>query len=694
MKNHIQTIRTLAAAVGTLKCAASNIQTFIRPKLRRLWLAMTIAGGLASAGVAQGNIVYNVNASIGAGGVVGTITTDGAVGVLQASDILAWNLTVTGNGGATFDLVNGASGVEVGNNTAVFNPTAGTPDLTADANNIYFNFSGTDGGYFGFQTLPFYGGQNYWSCGASNNSDTAQGFGVVPVLYSDPSSIYVAESGNQIIAQAATAGTNPSSFVYNNFAKTKRIRFNGSATNATTGDGPVLKLTPASANQAGSAFTSSHLALSPDDGFGTFFMFRLSHPGNTPAGGMTFTIQSAGSSSLGGSGSGLGYSGITNSLSVGFGADNSVSVNLNGVLNTNSVNTNTVNNGNIWYAWVDYEGVSQDLAVRLAQSPVRPLAPTLTTTVNLPSILRGTNAFVGFTGATGAGWYEQDILAWKFAALSTTRVTGTMNLTNLPAGFQMTNSMVLMQYLYDMDGITMTQYVWVPVAVSLTGPSATFQSALVDAPPVYGETVDQDEADIYGPYQTENDWTMCSAYEDSMSPDQGVVLSTYDDGEYPNSLNDYFDTVLPSDIDEPTFTGLLGVQNLSHLPPDLVQAGIIGKLTSTNNIKVFFPRNQAGVFTGWTTLYSRGVFAGTMSARQQVLASPPVIPVISTPRVHGTNFLFDFATVQGQSFTVWAKSDLATTNWSSYTNLTGDGYVQEIAVPVTNQHGFFRLSSP
>jgi hypothetical protein len=152
-------------------------------------------------------IVYGVNLVIGAGGVVGTITTDGHIGVIGASDILAWNFIVTGNGGATYHLVNGPSGVDCGNNTDVFNPNAGTPDLTADANHIYFNFNGTDGGYVGFQTLPFYGGNNYWSCGANNNSDVAQGFGVVPVLYSDPSSIYVAESGNQIIATVSAPPT-------------------------------------------------------------------------------------------------------------------------------------------------------------------------------------------------------------------------------------------------------------------------------------------------------------------------------------------------------------------------------------------------------------------------------------------------------------------------------------------------------
>lgn len=65
----------------------------------------------------------------------------------------------------------------------------------------------------GFQILPFFTGAHYWSVGANNNLDTAQGFGAVPVLNTDPSSIFVAESGNQIIASVATvpdlAGTMP-----------------------------------------------------------------------------------------------------------------------------------------------------------------------------------------------------------------------------------------------------------------------------------------------------------------------------------------------------------------------------------------------------------------------------------------------------------------------------------------------------
>ena len=53
------------------------------------------------------------------------------------------------------------------------------------------------------------------SFGANNNGNVYQGFSVVPVYYSDPSSIIESASGNQIIASVATgsvpdlAGTMP-----------------------------------------------------------------------------------------------------------------------------------------------------------------------------------------------------------------------------------------------------------------------------------------------------------------------------------------------------------------------------------------------------------------------------------------------------------------------------------------------------
>ena len=630
------------------------------------------------------------------------------LGYLSASDIRSWNLTVTGNGGATFNLVNGASGVEVGNNTDVFNPNAGTPDLTADAIHIYFNFSATDGGYLGFQTLPFYGGQNYWSCGASNNQDTAQGFGLVPVLYSDPSSIYQAESGNQIIATAATAGTQPNSFVYNNFATAKLIRFNGSAAKVTTGDGPVLELTPANANQAGSAFTSNHTALDPNDGFGTFFMFRLSQPGNTPAGGITFTIQNAGSASLGGSGSGLGCSGIINSLSVGLSAGNVVSVYTNGVLDVANVTSNAFNDSNIWYAWVDYEGVSQDLEVRLSGIPVRPLAPALQVGINLSSILGGTNAFVGFTGATGAGWYQQDILAWKFAALPTTRITGSFALTNLPPGFRISGGVVLEQYKYTVAGHTFTNYTYAPITVTTnasgqltftTKPAELNPDSALPDPNAIDEALNSNAAALDANGFME--YAMLATYENSTTVGEGAILSSYDNGSgfppflqnadfntrYPIYEGDYVNEIF--NMDQNTYPGL-------DPDPGIVEVGTEGASDGVNSAPVEGPLDEDGNLESDLGGFSLGSNLGTLAARQQVISGPPSPLVITSPRRVGTDFVFNFSTVSNQSYSVWANADLTTTHWVIYTNLVGDGYVQKLTTPINNgQAGlFYRLRSP
>jgi hypothetical protein len=61
----------------------------------------------------------------------------------------------------------------------------------------------------------------------------------------------------------------------------------------------------------------------------------------------------------------------------------------------------------------------------------------------------------------------------------------------------------------------------------------------------------------------------------------------------------------------------------------------------------------------------------------------------------GGSFNLSFQTVNGQSYTLLYNNNLATTNWLPYTNLTGNGAVQQLAVPITNAaQRFFRLSEP
>jgi hypothetical protein len=68
---------------------------------------------------------------------------------------------------------------------------------------------------------------------------------------------------------------------------------------------------------------------------------------------------------------------------------------------------------------------------------------------------------------------------------------------------------------------------------------------------------------------------------------------------------------------------------------------------------------------------------------------------ISGLRLSGQNFLFSLATVSNQSYTVEANPDIATRNWTPYTNLIGDGMLRQIIVPAQNpSRRFFRVRDP
>jgi hypothetical protein len=51
--------------------------------------------------------------------------------------------------------------------------------------------------------------------------------------------------------------------------------------------------------------------------------------------------------------------------------------------------------------------------------------------------------------------------------------------------------------------------------------------------------------------------------------------------------------------------------------------------------------------------------------------------------------------VSNQSYTVQHNGDLATTNWVSDTNFTGNGSLMQLVAPVTNApQRFFRVRQP
>jgi len=180
------------------------------------------------------------------------------------------------------------------------------------------------------------------------------------------------------------------------------LTINGNASVVATGDGTVLRVTPAALSQAGSAFTTSKVNLVNDGSFSTKFAFRFSNQVNGGADGIVFTVQNL-DNNVGGIGGGIGYQGINQSMGVEFDnwnngaidgfSDNHAGIDLNGSVNSvaraSLFPINLDNPVAVHRAWVDYNGATDTLEVRVADSDVRPAAALLTHTVDLPAVLGG-----------------------------------------------------------------------------------------------------------------------------------------------------------------------------------------------------------------------------------------------------------------------------------------------------------------
>jgi glucose/arabinose dehydrogenase len=193
--------------------------------------------------------------------------------------------------------------------------------------------------------------------------------------------------------------------------------------------GTVLRLTPDTGGQRGSAYFDQALEVSEDLSFETQFAFRVyGNRGTNGADGFTFLIQNsaAGLAALGGAGGGLGYSGIGQSLAVEFDTyqglfdlnNNHISVLAGGSVSAavqSQASPLDLNDGSVRYAWIDYDGAMDTISVYLSDTSSKPGQATLTAPVDLAGLV-GSQAYLGFTGATGGVFNTHDVLSWQFSS--------------------------------------------------------------------------------------------------------------------------------------------------------------------------------------------------------------------------------------------------------------------------------------
>jgi hypothetical protein len=191
--------------------------------------------------------------------------------------------------------------------------------------------------------------------------------------------------------------------------------------------GSALQLTDGNAGEAGSAFSTYPVDVTH---FSTQFQFQLVNPN---ADGFTFAIQGVSPASLGLAGGGLGYgagmaggsNGIPQSVAVKFdlfsnqgeGTD-STGLFINGAAPTNNGSIDlsrtpiNLHSGHIFNASMTYDGAT--LRVTITDSS-NGASATQSYSVNIPGIVGGGAAYVGFTGGTGGMTATQNIYNWTYS---------------------------------------------------------------------------------------------------------------------------------------------------------------------------------------------------------------------------------------------------------------------------------------
>lgn len=246
-------------------------------------------------------------------------------------------------------------------------------------------------------------------------------------LYSTPIQVAVSETLNAIAIDPALQNSNVASAAYviqnggtsinfdEGFSSTAGLTLNGSAvaTNDTR-----LQLTNGGLWQAGSMFWTAPINI---QAFTTSFEFQLS---DAQGNGFTFTIQNMGPNALGGDSAGLGYQDIQKSVAIKFnfydynneGSDStgiytdgqppvtpSVDISPSGI---------QLGSGDSIQAQVTYDGTT--LTLNLLDLVTNDTF-TMSQAINIPQIVGGNTAYVGFTGGTGGLSSSQKLLSWTYS---------------------------------------------------------------------------------------------------------------------------------------------------------------------------------------------------------------------------------------------------------------------------------------
>jgi LysM repeat protein len=351
-------------------------------------LTMTLTDTVTNATVTE---VFPVNIPSVVGSNAAYVGFTGGTGGMSATqDVLSWTFVSPAGQSAAAPTFSPAAGTYTAAQTVTIgDATAGTT--------IYYTTNGT----------------------APTTSSTKYS-GPITVSATETLEAIAVEAGytNSSVATATyTIGTGTTTFINypsSGFTASKlSLNYGASVT------GGVLQLTNGGTGENRTAWFATPV---PVGSFTTDFTFQQM---NAAADGMTFTIQASSIWALGYSGSGLGYQGIPNSVAVKFdlynnageGSD-STGLYTGGVAPTlpsvdlSSTGIN-LHSGDVMHAHMVYNGtnLTMTLTDTVTNATVTEVFP-----VNIPSLVGGNAAYVGFTGGTGGMSATQNVLSWTYTA--------------------------------------------------------------------------------------------------------------------------------------------------------------------------------------------------------------------------------------------------------------------------------------
>jgi len=256
-----------------------------------------------------------------------------------------------------------------------------------------------------------------------------------------------------MVAATCCATTAQATLLFNfpDFSSSAGLTLVGNAA-LTGGPSNQLQITPAYNSQAGAAYSTSAVTLGANATFSTTFQFQFTNTGGwvgSPADGITFVL-AANSSGLGSAGGGLGYGGVGNSVAIEFdtydntgdsvldaNSSNHIAILENGSIHTYDppyftsdialvnpygvsnctdayhTNAGCMSNGDIWTVTIGYDGTKLNMSLQDGANSAYSVYDNLP--IDIASLIGSTTAYVGFTGGTGGGFEQQNILNWQLA---------------------------------------------------------------------------------------------------------------------------------------------------------------------------------------------------------------------------------------------------------------------------------------